>query len=240
MRGILVSIAILVASAAAAQIDNTLSELESMSGLIMESLRAKPQRCRGAPAGVEGAMSSSCGRVHSSYKDRPVEVLNVVDGVLASHGQADEADLIWFREGDAYWRSRPIGSSLFTVEYDTSTRRISMHGRPLPADCVGIESVPMSRTPAFTHPEIIPESHVGPEYPKGTAAARRKATVILWAVIRKDGSVGPLCVRGVNPAGLGFEQAATEAVRQWRYVPAMKDGEPVDVRIRVYVEFSKY
>ena len=36
----------------------------------------------------------------------------------------------------------------------------------------------------------------------------------------------------------GFEEAATSAVKQWRYEPATKDGEPVSILFTVKVEWS--
>jgi TonB family protein len=43
----------------------------------------------------------------------------------------------------------------------------------------------------------------------------------------------------VQPAGgdCGFEEAAIDAVKKWRYKPGTKNGEAVDVKITVVVEF---
>ena len=38
-------------------------------------------------------------------------------------------------------------------------------------------------------------------------------------------------------ANLGFEEAAIEAVQQWRYKPGKQNGEPVDVYFAIIVEF---
>jgi TonB family protein len=40
--------------------------------------------------------------------------------------------------------------------------------------------------------------------------------------------------------GLGLDEKAIEAVRQWRFQPALKDGRPVDVQITVEVQFHLY
>ena len=40
--------------------------------------------------------------------------------------------------------------------------------------------------------------------------------------------------------GLGLDQKAIEAVRQWKFEPAMKDGHPVAVQINVEVNFRLY
>jgi periplasmic protein TonB len=36
---------------------------------------------------------------------------------------------------------------------------------------------------------------------------------------------------------MGLDEKAIEAVRQWRFQPAMKDGQPVTVAINVEVSF---
>ncbi len=40
--------------------------------------------------------------------------------------------------------------------------------------------------------------------------------------------------------GLGLDEKAIEAVRQWRFEPAKKDGTPVAVQINVEVNFRLY
>jgi TonB family protein len=69
-------------------------------------------------------------------------------------------------------------------------------------------------------------------------ARRRGITgdVLLEIVVMRDGSVGNVSVmRGL---GAGLDQRAMEAVRQWRFSPAHRQGEPVDVIVEVAVEFS--
>ena len=44
-------------------------------------------------------------------------------------------------------------------------------------------------------------------------------------------------VRGL---GFGLDQKAIDAVRNWKFNPALKDGRPVDVQISVEVEFHLY
>jgi TonB family protein len=73
---------------------------------------------------------------------------------------------------------------------------------------------------------------------KYTDDARRKGTtgnVILEIVINRDGSVGDVSVR--RGLGAGLDERAVEAVRQWKFAPARRLGEPVDVIVEVAVEF---
>lgn len=75
--------------------------------------------------------------------------------------------------------------------------------------------------------------------PLYTDDARKRAiegNVVLEVVVRQDGTVGSLRVtRGL---GAGLDQKATEAVRQWRFGPARRQGVPVDVVVEVSVEFK--
>jgi TonB family protein len=73
---------------------------------------------------------------------------------------------------------------------------------------------------------------------KYTDDARRRGTtgnVILEIVITRDGSVGDVSVR--RGLGAGLDERAIEAVRQWKFAPARRLGQPVDVIVEVAVEF---
>jgi TonB family protein len=39
---------------------------------------------------------------------------------------------------------------------------------------------------------------------------------------------------------MGLDEKAIEAVKNWRFEPAMKDGHPVPVQIAVEVDFHLY
>ena len=72
-----------------------------------------------------------------------------------------------------------------------------------------------------------------------TEDARRRGItgdVEMEIVIRRDGSVGDVTIlRGL---GAGLDQRAVTAVKQWRFSPARRKGEPVDVIVEVAVEFT--
>jgi protein TonB len=59
--------------------------------------------------------------------------------------------------------------------------------------------------------------------------------VILYAVIRKDGSVDSIqLVRSVDPE---LDQDAMEALAGWKFRPAERDGAPVEVAAIVRIPF---
>jgi TonB family protein len=86
----------------------------------------------------------------------------------------------------------------------------------------------------ITPPSLLRE--VKPDY---TEEARRRGVngdVELEIIVRSDGTVGE--VRLQRGLGAGLDQRAIDAVRQWRFAPARRQGVPVDVLVEVAVEFK--
>jgi len=72
-----------------------------------------------------------------------------------------------------------------------------------------------------------------------TDDARRRGIegdVVLEIVVRRDGSVGDVRVR--RSLDRGLDQRAIDAVRQWRFAPARRQGVAVDVIVEVAVGFK--
>jgi periplasmic protein TonB len=76
---------------------------------------------------------------------------------------------------------------------------------------------------------------VAPIYPPEAGRARIEGTVVLLALIGKDGAVRDVRVQSGSPL---LAQAAIDAVRQWRYRPYLLNGEPVEVDSQVTVTFN--
>lgn len=62
---------------------------------------------------------------------------------------------------------------------------------------------------------------VEPQYPPIARSARMEGTVVVDAVIRKDGSVSE--VKVLKSSSAMFEQACIDAVQQWRFTPGSQD-----------------
>jgi protein TonB len=60
--------------------------------------------------------------------------------------------------------------------------------------------------------------------------------VVLEIVVRRDGTVGD--VKILQGLAGGLNDRAVQAVRQWRFAPARRQGAPVDVIVEVAVEFK--
>jgi len=78
-------------------------------------------------------------------------------------------------------------------------------------------------------------NRVQPVYPPLARQTRISGTVRLHAIIGKDGMIQSLEVVSGHPL---LQQAALDAVRQWRYQPTLLNGDPVDVDTTVDVIFS--
>jgi len=74
-----------------------------------------------------------------------------------------------------------------------------------------------------------------PIYPAIAQAARVQGVVIIEATIDTDGAV--VDARVLRSVAL-LDQAALEAVRQWRYMPTRLNGQPVAVVMTVTVRFQ--
>jgi protein TonB len=82
------------------------------------------------------------------------------------------------------------------------------------------------------------DSKVEPPFPELARVARVPGRVALRAVIDENGAVDEIEVIDCNRPGYGFDDAAIEAVGQWRYRPATLRGRPVAVYFVVLVEFK--
>ncbi len=77
---------------------------------------------------------------------------------------------------------------------------------------------------------------VEPTYPQMAKIARVQGAVLLAALIGKDGTIQNLHV--VQTASPLLNQAALDAVKQWKYKPYILNGEPVEVDTNITVNFT--
>lgn len=76
-----------------------------------------------------------------------------------------------------------------------------------------------------------------PYYPSAAKKRGVQGKVLLSVVVKADGT--PLSVDVSRSSGSStLDVAALEAVKQWRFVPAKKSGQPVQAEVVVPVEFK--
>jgi protein TonB len=76
---------------------------------------------------------------------------------------------------------------------------------------------------------------VNPEYPVMAMQAQIEGVVILEAVVDRRGHVETVKVLRGHPL---LEEAATDAVREWRYEPLRLNGQPTPFVLTVTVSFT--
>jgi len=84
-------------------------------------------------------------------------------------------------------------------------------------------------------PKLV--AFVDAPYPEAAKTSKLEAAVPLVLTIDGEGVVVEALVEG-EPVGHGFDIAAIEAARQFRFEPAHIDGEPASIRIRFTYRFA--
>jgi TonB family protein len=104
----------------------------------------------------------------------------------------------------------------------------------LPGPVAGNAELPVhSAHGELSGPEVLRK--VDPRYPPTLRDQGVAGEVILYAIIRKNGSVDSIQVlRGLHPE---LDRNAMEALAQWKFEPARRNGEPVELEAIVRIPF---
>lgn len=82
-----------------------------------------------------------------------------------------------------------------------------------------------------------PVERTAPSFPARARALGQTGWVTLSFVVDLDGSTADVAVVEAEPPGV-FDEAAADAVRQWRFEPGEQGGAPVAVRVRQTLRFE--
>ena len=89
-------------------------------------------------------------------------------------------------------------------------------------------------SPDITPPRVIKQ--VNPRYPTDHGV-RAVGSVIIGLVVSSKGMPkDPHVVKGLDQA---LDASAVEAVKEWRFAPAQKNGKPIAVRVSVQIQFHE-
>ena len=77
-----------------------------------------------------------------------------------------------------------------------------------------------------------------PDYSGQALNAKYEGTCILMIVVSAEGRATN--IRVTSSLGMGLDEKAIEAVKRWKFKPAMQDGKPVPVQLAVEVAFHLY
>jgi protein TonB len=80
-----------------------------------------------------------------------------------------------------------------------------------------------------------PLRKVDPKYPPALISEHIDGEVVLYAVLRRDGSVDSIqLVRGIDEQ---LDANAMAALSQWKFSPATRQGSPVELEAIVHIPF---
>ena len=132
--------------------------------------------------------------------------------------------------GDAHRTVHP-GSNVTKVEIPGDSNRVSAATASVPN--VSTNAAQRELLPAGTVPEL--RQTLDAAYPLLGQHTRVQGSVVLQAVVGTDGIIEDLRVLS-GPSIL--TAAAQQAVRQWRFKPYLQNGQPVETKARIVVNFS--
>jgi len=87
-----------------------------------------------------------------------------------------------------------------------------------------------------TIPRVIRE--VKPQYTADAMRAKVQGMVWVECIVMPDGNVGDARITKSLDSVFGLDQEALKAARQWKFVPGMRQGEPVPVIITIELTFT--
>jgi len=106
---------------------------------------------------------------------------------------------------------------------------------PAPEPPVAPAAPGQAASGAVTPP--VPVSSPPPEYPRAALRRRESGEVLLRVQVGPDGVPSDVSlIRGSGSRHL--DRAASEAVRRWRFRPAMRGGQPVSGEVQVPISFQ--
>ena len=88
----------------------------------------------------------------------------------------------------------------------------------------------------ITLPRVVRE--VKPVYTAAAMQARIQGTVWMTAVVLTSGDVSEVVVIKSLVQEHGLDEQAVDAVRQWKFEPGTKEGQPVPVEVTIEMTFT--
>ena len=86
-----------------------------------------------------------------------------------------------------------------------------------------------------TPPTII--KSVEPSYPSDLIGEYKEGRVVLRFIVTKDGTAEDIAVMQSTPPGV-FDEYAIKAIKEYRFNPATRNGEPVKCVVNLPIEFA--
>jgi TonB family protein len=177
-----------------------------------------------------------------------IEGLTANDFILTEDGQPQKISVFEFHQADGQgyyllgYYARPAGDGAFrkiqiTVKSASTAvvnYRVGYFAPKRPEAAVSSSTAPAAKLdPGVTPPRLLYKKE--PEYSEAARKAKYQGTVLLAVEVGVTGE--PTDVKVARSLGLGLDEKAVEAVKQWKFKPAYKDGKPIPMRATFEVVF---
>jgi TonB family protein len=163
-------------------------------------------------------------------KTGTVESLQAISGPTMLQGSAMDAVRQW-TYSPYLLNGQPMEvETTITVNY-TFGEAAETQDQATPAEDGGV--VPKRIGGGVSAPMLI--GRVDPEYSEQARAAKFNGIVVVNLWVDQNGN--PAHVHVLRGVGMGLDEKAVEAVKQYKFKPAMEDGKPVVVELNVEINF---
>ena len=166
-----------------------------------------------------------------------IEGLVVLEGTIDTEGNVSKVKVL---KGEHDSLNKAAAEALKQWKYEPAT----LKGKPMPVNITVTMNFKLgdkkegAPKPAEStdHPGPTLIKKVSPTYPEDARKEGIEGTVILEATIDTEGNVAKVKVLkgGID----SLNQAAVDAIKQWKYEPIILDGKPVPSTFTVTIKFA--
>jgi TonB family protein len=200
---------------------------DAPAGLYVGSTAAKPASTSGNPTSANSVNPNLTAGVRSSRGAQPESAAKLSEAERQVFGDRKFYSLTLnmpnLNSAAGSWVIRFAELGHESTDHDSSNRDSSNRDSNNPSAPPG----------ELSQPAAIRK--VDPAYPLQLMRQNVGGTVILYAIIHADGTVGN--VRVLRGADDRLDRFASQAVAQWQFQPATKNGSPVDVEATFQIPF---
>ena len=131
---------------------------------------------------------------------------------------------------------KPLAAVSTALLIGCETSRMAFEGNPMPAEQVTSFLEVVSPHSAYDTPPKFVKGYA-PFFPEGEARTRHIGYALAEFTVTETGTVTH--VRILKATTYNFAEEAGYTVRDWRFAPARKNGQPVGVRARLPFTFRE-
>ena len=129
---------------------------------------------------------------------------------------------------------------VFSIAFALPATTLPAQNAAPPADAAATAPAPDTTVPlrriggAVSSPTLL--HYVNPQFSEQARAAKFSGMVLVTLIVDANGM--PQDVHVLRGVGMGLDEEAVEAVKQYTFRPAMENGKPVAVQLNVQVNFQ--